>query len=88
MKKVLMKGMDSFIQSFKTVIEAFSDVDSFNSNIYNDFRVLKAILIGGLSKMEEESLFLDKKRNKKASPFFIPASLVVIMVSNNIQGRL
>jgi 3-oxoacyl-[acyl-carrier-protein] synthase II len=76
-----IKKMDRFIQlGLKTAISAFDDANFTSSNInYNEFGIVSASAIGGLPRIEEETLILHNKGARKVSPFFIPSSLVNLL---------
>lgn len=76
-----IKKMDRFIQlGLKTAISAFDDANFTSADInYNEFGIVSASAIGGLPRIEEETLILHNKGARKVSPFFIPASLVNLL---------
>lgn len=76
-----IKKMDRFIQlGLKTAISAFDDANFTSADInYNEFGIISASAIGGLPRIEEETLILHNKGARKVSPFFIPSSLVNLL---------
>lgn len=86
-----VKKVDRFIQlGLKAAKEAMHDANFSEINSEN-FGVYSAAGIGGLIKIEENSIVLDQKGPRRISPFFIPSALInmlggIISIDYNLKG--
>ncbi|EPU7273459.1 beta-ketoacyl-ACP synthase II [Campylobacter upsaliensis] len=72
-----VKKIDRFIQlGLKAAREAMEDANFDETLDKEEFGVVSAAGIGGLSNIEKNSIICEEKGPRKISPFFIPSALV------------